>query len=416
MVVFSFIVIFALGVSFVCSVLEACVLSLSSVDIARISEKRPLVAQTWEVFRENIQRPITVILILNTLAHTIGASLAGAKFNQLFGTQWILAFSIIFSFIMIQWTEILPKTLGVKYNKYIAVAAGLPLKYLIVVFTPFVNIVQFLNKPFARNNTPDAAASALDDMSVLARHAALQKIISRDQEHIVSQTINLPRIRVKDIMVQKDEIKFLSTEMSLMDALIEAHVHHHTRLPLIENNNRDQVIGYVNFKDIVSALQTNPKDPSLAGICRPIQEVRENEQLSILLNLLTRGYQHIAIVKDSEGQVTGLVTLEDVIESIVGEMHDEYDVLPSYVYQIAVNRYLAGGGITLKALKEKTGLAIPETEQTLNEWLLTFLQKMPKVEDKMAHAGNTFITRKVRRSNIFEVIIETDGGLACEAS
>jgi putative hemolysin len=406
MTTFWLIVFTALGISFVCSILEACVLSLSLADIARISEKSPLVAKTWKIFREDIQRPITVILIINTLAHTIGASLAGAKFDQLFGTKWVLVFSLAFSFAMIQWTEILPKTLGVQYNKYIALVVGLPLRYLVMIFKPFVNVVQFLNKPFAKKNQADLKASAVEEISVLARFAALQQIISKDQERIVSQTISLPRIKVTDIMVKKDEIKFLSTKMSLMDALIEAHIHHHTRLPLMEGDNNDKVIGYVNFKDIVSALQTNPKDPSLKGIARPILEVRGNEQVSVLLNKLTRGYQHIAIVRDLEEKVAGLVTLEDVIESIVGEMHDEYDVLPNYVYQIAANRYLAGGGVGLKVLQEKIRSEFPNTEQTLNEWLLACLGKMPKVEDKTSNGGHTFIIRKVRRSNIFEVIIE----------
>ncbi len=410
MTTFWLIMFLALGISFLCSILEACLLSLSLADIARISEKRPLVAQTWKIFRENIQRPITVILIINTLAHTIGASLSGAKFDQLFGTKWVLVFSLVFSFVMIQWTEILPKTLGVKYNKRIAVMAGIPLKYLIKIFTPFVNVVQFLNKPFARKKQTDFETSAVEDISVLAKFAAIQKIISKDQERILAQTINLPRLKVSDIMVGKDEIKFLSTKMSLMDALLEAHIHHHTRLPLVEGDNRDNVIGYVNFKDIVSALQINPKDPSLKGICRPILDVRDDEQVSVLLNQLTRRYQHISIVKDSGGKVKGLVTLEDVIEAIVGEMHDEYDILPVYFYKIAANRYLAGGGISLKVLREKTGLELPDTEQTLNEWFLKFLDKVPRAEDNILHAGSRFIARKVRRSNIFEVIIEIGGG------
>lgn len=410
MATFWLIVSVALGVSFMCSVLEACLLSLSLADIARISEKRPIAAQTWKIFRENIQRPITVILIINTLAHTIGASLSGAKFDQLFGTKWVLVFSLAFSFVMIQWTEILPKTLGVKYNKRVAVVAALPLKYLIIVFTPFVNLVQFLNRPFARKKQSDLETNAVADISVLAKFAALQKVISEDQEKILSQTINLPGIKVSDIMVERDEIKSLSTKMSLMDALLEAHIHHHTRLPLIEGDDKDKVIGYVNFKDIVSALQTNPTDPSLKGICRPILEVRADEKVSVLLNKLTRGYHHIAIVRDAGAKVAGLVTLEDVLESIVGEMDDEYDILPTYFYQIAANRYLAGGGIGLKALRERSGISLPDSDQTLNDWLMVSFGRRPSVEDTLSYEGNVFITRKVRRSKIFEVIIETGGG------
>ena len=109
-----------MGISFLCSVLEACLLSLSLADIGRISDKKPLAAKIWKSFKEGIERPIAVILIINTLAHTIGASLSGAQFEKIFGTKWIISFSIIFSLSMIQWTEILPKTLGVRCNKNIA--------------------------------------------------------------------------------------------------------------------------------------------------------------------------------------------------------------------------------------------------------------------------------------------------------
>lgn len=409
MATFWLIILIALGTSFLCSVVEACLLSLSLADIARISEKRPLIARTWKNFKENIYRPITVILIINTFAHTIGASLAGARFQQLFGARWITLFAIVFSFAMIQWTEILPKTLGVRHNRLVAGLTAVPLKYLIRFFTPFINMVQFLNKPFGSRKDKKYEMSATEDIAVLARFAAVNSMISSDQEKIVSETISLSKRKVKDVMVKRGEIKYLSTNMSLTDALIEAHIHHHTRLPLINADNKDDVVGYVNFKDIVSVLQTNPKDPSLKGIARPILETRDNELLSVLLNRLTKGYQHIAIVKDGQGRVAGLITLEDVIEAIVGKMQDEYDLLPTYFYQIAVNRYLAGGGVSLKTLREKIGTDVPDLAKSLDEWLMELFGRMPKVEDKVSYKGNTFITRKVRRSNIYEVIIETGG-------
>jgi putative hemolysin len=408
MVTFFIIIFVAIGISFICSVLEACLLSLSLADIARLSEKKPLAARIWKSFKEKVQAPIAVILIINTLSHTIGASLFGAKFSELFGAKWIMLFSLIFSFAMIQWSEILPKTLGVRYNKSIAGITALPLKYLIFLFTPFVKLVHLLNRPFEKRTDTDTQMSATEDISVLARFAAFNNMISKDQERILSQTMRLSGMKVKDAMVEREEIKYLSTEMSLMKALIEAHIHHHTMLPLIEKDDIDHVIGYVNFKDIVSALQVNPKDPSLKGIVRPVMQIREDKALSVLLNDLIKGYQHIAIVKDAKEKVVGLVTLEDVMELIMGDMQDEYDVSPTYFYQIAVNRFLAGGGLSLNKLEETLGIGLPDIDKTLSEWLLELFGRMPKVEEAIKHEGNIFITRKVRRSNIHEVIIETE--------
>lgn len=407
MIILLVTIIVAMGISFLCSVLEACLLSLSLADIGRISDKKPLAAKIWKNFKEGIERPIAVILIINTLVHTIGAALSGAQFQKIFGTRWIIAFSMVFSLAMIQWTEILPKTLGVRYNKNIASLTALPLKYLISIFTPFVNVVQFLNRPFEARKGKKVKVSAADDISVLARFAALDNLINKDQEMIVSQTISLSNLKVMDVMVSREEMKYLSTEMSLMEALIEAHIHHHTRFPLINRDNKDDVMGYINFKDIVSALQTNPKDPSLKGICRPILEVNEDESVPAVLGRLRKSYQHIAIVRNAEGKVAGLVTLEDVIEAIMGDIEDEYDLLPEYVYQIAVGRYLAGGGVSMEALREKIAKDLPATKKPLNKWLLEISGKMPKVEEKIQYRSLIFITRKVRRSNIYEVIIET---------
>lgn len=403
-----FTVFVTMGISFLCSILEACLLSLSLADIGRISEKKPLIARTWKGFKDNIERPIAVILIINTLSHTIGASLSGAKFGEIFGPKWIVVFSLVFSFAMIQWTEILPKTLGVRYNNGIAVLTALPLKYLISILMPFVNIVHFLNRPFERKKQKSAEIGPAEDISVLARFAALNDIINKDQEMILSQTIKLSDMKVRDVMVMRDEVKCLSTKMSMMEALIEAHIHHHTRFPLIRNNNRDDVVGYVNFKDMVSALQTNPKDPSLEGICRPVLETEESEPVSTLLGKLRRSYQHIAIVRNEERMVAGLVTLEDVMEALMGDIEDEYDLLPTYVYQLAVNRYIAGGGINLEILKEKVGQDLPGIQKPLNKWLVEIGGKTPKVEDKIHYKNYIFILRKIRRSNIHEVIIERD--------
>ncbi len=406
MILFIISIALAMVVSFACSVLEACLLSLSTTDIANISEKQPVVAKIWKNFKENIQRPIAVILVVNTLAHTIGASIAGAQFSKIWTTGSITAFSLIFSFAMIQWTEILPKTLGVRYNRSIASFVAVPLRLIVVVFSPLVYIIQLINRPFEGKKKESHQFDAIQDINILARFAALNDQISQDQAAMLEQTIALANRKTEDIMVDKHDMKFLSTTMNLTQALIEAHIHHHTRLPLINEGNINDVLGYVNFKDIVSALQTNPKDPSLKGICRPILVVRSCDTLTELLNKLTKSYQHIALVKDETDKTAGIVTLEDIIEAIVGDINDEYDVLPTYFYQIADNRHIAGGGVTPEAINLAFGIAIPETVSTLSDWLCVRIGKTPRAEEQFKSGLYTFIIRKVSRSRVFEVVIE----------
>lgn len=396
----------ALSVSFLCSLLEACLLSLSLTDIAKISEHKPHIASIWKKFKDNIQRPIAVILIINTFAHTIGAAVSGSQFHELFGAKWVGLYSIVFSIFMIQFTEILPKTYGIKYNKFFAGLIAVPLNLLTRAFTPVVFLMQMINRPFEGKKKMSTQVDALNDIQVLAHFASLQNIISKEQEKIVSRSILLAGKKVEDIMVPRSEMKTLSTNMTLSQALIEAHISHHTRFPLADPDPSGEVIGYVNFKDIVSALQLNPKDPSLKGIKRPIAVVRNDESISELLNKLTKGYQHIAVVKDRLDKTLGLITMEDIVETIVGDLNDEYDILPDYCYQIAENRFVVGGGALLSKLKSEVDPDFPDRPVFVNDWIIKEYKPDPKPEDKIDYRDMTLMVRKVSRSQIHEIVIE----------
>lgn len=409
MFILVFTILFTMSFSFACSILEACLLSLSTTDIAKIHAKRPSAAIIWSAFKDDIQRPIAVILIVNTLAHTIGASLSGAQFIRLFGPRWIPLFSFGFSLAMIQWTEILPKTLGVRFNKGISIKLGRPLRFLITVFTPLVALVRLVNRPFEKHRTKGETADELGDILYLARFAYVNRKIPENQADILMKTARLGEIRIRDIMVKKADIKFLSTSMSFTESLIEAHKHHHTRLPLIDGTDSDNVIGYVNFKDIVSSLQVNPADPSLRGICRPILAFDENDSLSVLMNAMTKSYQHIAVVKKNGTELTGMVTLEDLLEAIVGDIHDEYDLLPTYHYPITDTRILCGGGVTVRTLREVYSLELPEVDDSMNDWLLGLTSgRIPGIDESITYAGIMLLVRKTSRSKIFEIIIEKE--------
>lgn len=264
MTLFVLSIVIALGVSFCCNLLEACLLSLSMADIAGVSEKRPVAGTIWRGFKDNIQKPIAVILIVNTFAHTIGASVSGGMFNELFaskyGAHWLGVYSVVFSMVMIQWTEMLPKTWGVRYNRGVAAAVAVPMKLVVGLFAPLVSVMETLNRPFHGRKGDKTSPDALNEIGLLTRFATINKLITREQEDIVARSIKLSGAQVRDIMVERGEIKCLSTRMSMIDALIEAHLHHHTRYVLIEGNDLDKALGYVNVKDIVSALQTNTQN------------------------------------------------------------------------------------------------------------------------------------------------------------
>jgi CBS domain containing-hemolysin-like protein len=398
------IIVITMAITFMCSLLEACLMSLSLTDIATISEKRPLIGSIWKNFRENIQKPIAVILIINTLATTVGSAFLGTQLSSLFGSHWVGVASVVFALIMIQWSEILPKTLGYRYNKLIAMTFGIPLKALVAAMTPFLAVSQFLSSPFIKKRR-QTSIDTLGDINILTRFAALNKLISKEQARLVMKGIDLSKTRIANVMMPREQIKFLSSAMTLTDALIAAHHHYHTRYPLVSRGDLDSVIGYVNFKDIVIALNINPKDPTLRGIMRPMLTVNDAEIASTVLNKMIQAHHHIAIAQDQTGRVTGLVTLEDIIEEVIGDIQDEFDILPRFVRAMPDRRFLVGGATPMSELREKVCSAFPDEPTQLDTWIRSRLKKPPKPNDRVPLPDFDIVISKIRRSKVHEAIV-----------
>jgi putative hemolysin len=396
----------SISISFLCSLSEACLLSLSLTDIARIQEKRPLVARIWTGFKKNIDRPIAVILIVNTFANVIGAQLAGVQLDQFVGPHYIFIFTILYSFVIVQIAEILPKTIGVKYNRALAKIIAVPLKGLIALFAPIVFVIQKINRLFSGRRPIEDQIDAVGEIAVLAHLAHSNALISKNQEHILKRALSISKLTVAEAMIKRSEMKCLSTGMSLSEALIESHLHHHTRFPLAEGGDLDRIIGYVNFKDIVTALRINPADPSLRGIVRPIISLGRAETISAALGKLTSGYQHIALVREEDGKVIGLITLENILESIVGDVNDEYDVLPSHCYKLSETRTLAGGGLRMSEFCQLLDLPIDNPAQTLSEWLLQRFARVPETDERLTFGGYEFQIHKASRGKVYEATVD----------
>ncbi|MFM7050545.1 MAG: CNNM domain-containing protein, partial [Planctomycetota bacterium] len=209
----------ALGVSFVCSLLEAALLSLTPSQIARMSQRHPAAAAAWQGFKRNIERPIAVILILNTTAHTIGASMAGAQFDELYGSDLLWVFSIAFTLVMLQFTEILPKTIGVRLNTVLAPWMAAPLQALVLVFTPLIVVLHWINRPFEGRRRAGAERSAtVDEIAALAAMARMSKDIGAHQERIILGAARLSQRKVRDLMIPNEQVVMLSDDLSLPKA------------------------------------------------------------------------------------------------------------------------------------------------------------------------------------------------------
>lgn len=404
MIVFLVSVCVALFVSAICSLMEATLLSLTPSQVADMSQKHPKMGAVWHGFKKNIERPISVILVLNTAAHTIGASVAGAQFDELFGQEWIWLFSLLFTFAMLQFTEILPKTFGVRYNMQTSLVITRPLQVLIVIFNPLLKLIHWINRPFEGRRKDGQAYATLEEISALAGLARLSNQIGSHQERIIKGASRLSRMPVEQLMIPVDQVAFLSTSQSLTQAILAAHIDSHTRFPVIEADDRDHVLGYVNFKEMIYFMRTNPKNPSLSGIIRPVHFVSPETSASDLLRVFVDQHVHMAIVKE-EGQTLGLVTFEDLVEELVGEIEDEFDRLPRLLHPLSGGIWMIGGGVAVAEVQKCLGIELPTAQGTVAAWLGSQCQDLPKAGQILKVGDAEFLVRRVRRGKIFEAAV-----------
>lgn len=406
MTLFILSVALALAVSGLCSVLEATLLSLTPTQVAELTNRQPRLGALWQRFKADIQRPIAVILLINTAAHTIGATLAGAQFELVFGDDGVIWFSLVFTFLMLQFTEILPKTLGVVHNARLAPVIALPLAGLVRLLSPVLYVVHLINRPF-EGRRPAERPAPLEEIAALAGLARLSRFIGPHEERVIKGATQLSEKTVGDVMIPLEQISFLSTAQSPSEALIAAHLDPHTRFPITEGGDRDRVLGYVNLKELVYRLHTNPTDPSLRGIIRPVHFVTVGQPASELMRVFIERHEHMAIVQDAEARTVGLVTFEDVVEELVGELEDEFDRLPRHLHALSGGIWMAGGGLPAAELAQKTGLALPDPRGSTSAWLIRQLGRTPKPNEAIRLAGAELTVRRLRRGCVFELSIST---------
>lgn len=399
-------VLFALSLSALCSLMEATLLSLTPSQVATISAKRPRLGKIWQQFKQQIDRPISVILIINTAAHTVGATIAGAEFDKQFGAKWIWVFSLIFTFLMLQFTEILPKMLGVRYGQAVAILIGRPLKFLVTVFHPLIVVIRWINRPFEGARDPHQRPATLDEIAALAGLARLSRQITEHEERIITYGSRLSQLSASEVMIPLDQVSFLSTAQSVNEAMLAAHMDAHTRYPLCEQGDQNKILGYVNFKEIVYSLRVNPQTATLHDIARPVRMIEADEPATTLLQAFVDEHAHIAIVHDANGETLGMVTLEDIVEEILGELEDEFDRLPRMIHAMGSDIWMLGGGVKIAEVNRTLKLQLEEPGQTLSHWMLERFDAPLLPNAEFEEHGLRFIARRIRRGKIFEASVQ----------
>lgn len=324
LLVFILAVASALIVSTTCSLFEAILLSLTPAQVEMMTENYPRRAESLRRLKENIEQPITAILTLNTLAHTIGASVAGAAAAALFGPNGLIWFSLIFTITILLLTEILPKTIGVTYARQLGPYIVMPIRIMITVLLPLIWLAQFMTR-LVPNSGKSHHISA-EELKIIASLSRKSGEIEADQEKVIANILQLGDKTVRQVMTPRTVTFSVSQALTIKEAArLEGKWRMHSRVPVYDGEP-DNVVGIVLSQDVLMAAAVGQDSLKLAQIMRPVHFVPETAPLDRIFIDFFERYQHLFVVVDEYGSVTGVISMEDILEEIIGrEIVDESD-------------------------------------------------------------------------------------------
>jgi putative hemolysin len=262
-----------------------------------------------------------------------------------------------------------------------------------------------------RRTDEDVNKATIQELHGAAAFARISRLIGQREEGIIMSASRLSSTPVGKIALPAEHMDMLVAEQELSEALLAAHQNMHTRYPVTEEKgNVQRIIGYVNFKDIVANLRSAPQSSSFRKLIRSLGSFDVDTPVSECLERLIRERSHIALVNDRGGATVGMITLEDIIEELIGEIHDEFDRIPTHLNR-AGDGWIAGGFVSLKRLRDEAGIDLEPIGDkplyTLNDWVVESLDRPPKGGESIKSGNCHIIVRKTRNVMVQEAYLST---------
>jgi len=319
----------AVGVSFICSILEAVLLSATFSYIDTQVKNGIKGADNLKKVKTNMETSIGSILTLNTIANTFGAAGVGAQALYLFGDKYIMFFSMGLTLLILYVSEIIPKTLGSTYWKALAIPSSYVIRVLILITYP-LNFIAIRLTKFISNNKPNTGISR-DEILTIISHGTQTGVITEKESDIIANLLRLRNIKVDEVLTPRKVVFALEKNMTIQDVLKSEYnrkrLKQLSRIP-IYSNSKDYIAGIVFSQTIFEENNVEHHNKKLSEIAIPVFEINENINLSKTLDMFIQRKEHLFIVKDGYSQTAGVVTLEDVFETLLGrEIMDELDTI-----------------------------------------------------------------------------------------
>ncbi|MFM8397035.1 MAG: hemolysin family protein [Pirellula sp.] len=410
---------------------EIALASVTKARLQALKEQGRLGANSAIIMKDRIEKSLAVVQLGITIVGLTAGATSGAKASeslspilQEFGWSERLSDVMAIALFVAPLTiativvgELVPKLFALRNKEWVCLTLSPWVRVFAILAWPLVwlleasatglmNFTERIWSPWASQESKTEAIE-LQELRAIASLARTSSLIGSREENIILGAARLASRTLQEISLPASQIHVLPLDSTLSECLIAAHMDMHTRFPVAKLKSDPQtIVGYVTFKDIVSVMRINPSEPTIAGILRSIPKLDQSLQISAALERLLREHTHIALVCDSTGTVTGMITLEDIVEELLGDIQDEYDMLPIHAVKSGQG-WLVGGGISLGRLREITGIELEQADAfpNLNAWVSDRLGHLPIGGDVVVQLGVRILVRKVRRQRVLEALL-----------
>lgn len=283
-------------------------------------------ASLLKKYKQDIDKPISAILTLNTIAHTVGAAGVGAQSQEIWGDEFFAVTSAVLTFLILVLSEIIPKTIGASYWRQLAIPAARIIHTLVIITYPFVLLSESITHFFSSNHQPMTVSR--EEVSAMVNVGAEEGVLATKENRMIQNLLKLDDIKARDIMTPSSVVEMAEESMTLREFYRHDAYSTYSRIPVYNEENDDFIKGYVLRQTILEKLSEDKFELRLTDIVRPVLTFQENEPVSKIWEKLLAKKEHISVIIDEYGCFRGIVTMEDVIETMLGtEIVDEKDTV-----------------------------------------------------------------------------------------
>lgn len=316
----------ALSISFLCSILEAVLLSTPMSFITMKEKEGAKSAALFKKLKHNIDRPISAILSLNTIAHTVGAAGVGAEAVKVFGEAYFGVISAILTIAILIFSEIIPKTIGARFWRSLAMGSAPVMQVLIYITYPLVILSDFITRLFSSNK--EETTVSREEISAMVTVGTEEGVFEMKESKIIQNVFKLENIKVREIMTPNVVVESAPESLTLREFYQNKSYSNYSRIPVYKED-RDYISGYVLRQTVLEYLTEDKFDVKLGDIVRPVLSGWEGESVSNVWERMLEKNEHLSVLIDEYGCFRGIVTMEDIIETLLGlEIVDEKDIVP----------------------------------------------------------------------------------------